>query len=85
MVVKSKLPYLEGVSSVVILKTDNEMSFNGESHSKSFINLLAIGSGLSSVFIFCTSFLRIFVDDFTMSGKMGSAEFSLGAATHSPY
>ena len=78
MVVKSNLPYPEGVAAAVILKTADKKSSDGESQAQSGVKLLALGAGLSSVFTFCTSGLRILVDGFTMTGKLGAAVFSLG-------
>jgi putative OPT family oligopeptide transporter len=78
MVVKSNLPYPEGVAAAVILKTANKKSSDGESQAKSGVKLLALGAGLSSVFTFCTSGLRVLFDGFTITGKVGAAVFSLG-------
>lgn len=78
MVVKSNLPYPEGVAAAVILKTANKNTSDGESQAKSGVKLLAFGAGLSSIFTFCTSGLRVLFDGFTLTGKVGAAVFSLG-------
>ncbi len=78
MVVRSKLPYPEGVAAAVILKTADKNAENGESSAKSGVKLLALGAGLSSMFSLCTGGLRILVDGFTLTGKIGAAIFSLG-------
>ena len=66
------------MAAAVILKTADKKSSDGESQAQSGVKLLALGAGLSSVFTFCTSGLRILVDGFTMTGKLGAAVFSLG-------
>ena len=79
MVVKSTLPYPEGVAAAVILKTgEKEGADSDGSDAKRGVKLLMIGSLLSSVFAFCTSGLRILLDGFTVTGKIGAAVFSLG-------
>ena len=75
MVVKSSLPYPEGIAAAEILKTGQQENRN---ESKKGVLLLFISSLISGGFSLCTNGFRIFVDTITLSTKVGSACFSLG-------
>ncbi|MCR5537166.1 MAG: oligopeptide transporter, OPT family [Succinivibrio sp.] len=77
MVVKSSLPYPEGVAAAVILKTAEQDKHQGGHESREGVKLLVSGSLISSVFALCTNGFRVLTDGITLTTKLSSAVFTL--------
>lgn len=75
MVVKSDLPYPEGVAAAEILKAGNDDSHNGESESG--IKEIAAGGLLAAIVGFCTNGLRVIADGASLWFKGGNAVFQV--------
>ncbi|MDG2916851.1 oligopeptide transporter, OPT family [Bisgaard Taxon 10/6] len=73
MVVKSDLPYPEGVAAAEILKAGHDESHNGESGIKE----IAAGGILAAIVGFCTNGLRVIADGASLWFKGGNAVFQV--------
>lgn len=73
MVVKSDLPYPEGVAAAEILKAGNDESHHGGSGIKE----IAAGGVLAAIVGFCTNGLRVIADGASLWFKGGNAVFQV--------
>lgn len=78
MVVKSDLPYPEGVAAAEILKAgDVQKNEKGEDVGSSGIKEIALGGIFAAIFKFCTDGFRIVADSAGYFFKAGSAVFQI--------
>ncbi len=80
LVVRSSLPYPEGVAAAEILKSANEASEeDNRNETNKGVKLLAFSTLISGLFSLCTGGFKLFTGGVSMSGMVGASVFSISA------